>query len=297
MSANDDTDLCHDVFTQLLTRLLDRGDAGALSDPERTVILVGRLIEVLDGLEETAHALRRIDADAIAAAFEENRLGRDSALATIRACLAEYIRAHIQTFEVAEELPMAEVVEPEAEPRRRPLPHWARVAFAAHCARLVFPLLSKYWPRIPMERAARIRFAIDSAANSAAQATPQADLNFLVVEMMAMAGAALVGAVGISPPDERSATFASFIAKVAEKAVDAARCAPAKSETPTREAFDFAEQAASESPELARQIKKHQRMLRKAATRGSWTDDTPLSAEELETLLSGGLPRPWWKMW
>jgi len=294
-SPQENSDLCRDAFARLIAERAH--ELGELGDPERTVILVGRLIDVLEHLEETARALRRIDADSVAAAFEENQPGRDAAVLQIKACLAEYIRDHVQTLEVMDELPLAEIVEADAEPKPRTLPHWAGVAFAAHCARGVFPLLSKYWPLMPMERAARIRVAIEMAAASAAQAKPQPELNFLVVEMMAVAGAALVGASGIAPPDARSGTLASFIAKTAEKAVDAARTPPGKSAPLTREAFAFAEQAASEAPDLVRQLKRDRRLLMRVAAKRAWNDDEPLSSEELESLLSRQTNRPWWKMW
>jgi hypothetical protein len=170
------------------------------------------------------------------------------------------------------------------------------VAFAAHCARVVFPLLSRYWPRIPMERAARIRYAIDEAAGSAADGKARDDLNFIVVEMMAMAGAALVGASGIGPPDEHAAGLASLIAKVAEKAADAARMSQGQSPSAVREAFDLAQQAMRELPELVKQLKRQRRLLR-VSTR-DYTDDMPLSADDLEKLLTRDPGRrPWWKRW
>jgi len=296
-SPQEDSDLCRTALARLMAQLSPELDAATLSDPQRTLILVGRLIDVLEHLDETARALRRIDADQIAAAFDEYRPGRAAALQQIKSCLAEYIRDHVQTVEVADDLPLAEIVAEESESKSRTLPHWAGVAFAAHCARAVFPLLSRYWPRIPMERAARIRHAIDMAAASAGDASPQPELNFLVVEMMAMAGAALVGASSIAPPDAHSGTLASFIAKTAEKAVDAARTSPDKSATLTREAFAFAEQAASEMPELVRQLKRDRRLLLRVAARKEWDDARAITVEDLETLLARDKNRPWWKMW
>lgn len=291
-SFQDDSDLCREVYAALTARSVPE-DAARMSVPERTVLVVGRFLQVLLDLEETAKALRRIDAYALATEFEANRSGRDSAIRVLTVQLAEYIRDHVQTLELSEP-PMAEIVEAAAPAEPRVLPHWAGVAFAAWCASAVFPLLSRYWPKIPMERAARIRNAIEESAASAAAGEPRGELNVSVVEMLALANAALVGGSGVSPPDEHAAGLASAIIKSAEKAADAARSPPSQSAVATVEAFEFALQAVAETPELAKRLKRRHKLLSRTATREKWASDTPLSQERIEAIAHRNAKKRWW---
>jgi len=50
------------------------------------------------------------------------------------------------------------------------LPRWARVAFAARCARRVLPLFSQKWPDAPEEHIARLVWAVEVGEKSAASA-------------------------------------------------------------------------------------------------------------------------------
>ncbi len=50
------------------------------------------------------------------------------------------------------------------------LPRWARVAFAARCARRVAPLFRKFWPDAPLEFDAKLEMAVSTAEKSAGQA-------------------------------------------------------------------------------------------------------------------------------
>ncbi len=48
------------------------------------------------------------------------------------------------------------------------LPRWARVAFAARCARRVQPLFQAFWPEAPPEHVAAVDTAITLAERAAA---------------------------------------------------------------------------------------------------------------------------------
>ena len=93
----------------------------------------------------------------------------------LKKCLADYIRSHADAFA---HLDTPKVKQPEkkesksakeatrrkkAGPTLADLPRWARVAFAARCARHVFPLLAQHWPEIPSTRSDAVRSAIDLA--------------------------------------------------------------------------------------------------------------------------------------
>ncbi len=55
------------------------------------------------------------------------------------------------------------------------LPRWARVAFAARCARRVLPLFQRYWPNAPAEHLAAVTQAIDLSEQAAARAVKGVD--------------------------------------------------------------------------------------------------------------------------
>ena len=56
----------------------------------------------------------------------------------------------------------------EVDPSR--LPHWARVAFAARCARVTRPVFDQYWP----DAANQFRDAVQTAITTAEQAAANA---------------------------------------------------------------------------------------------------------------------------
>src|SRR5688572_9068688 len=54
------------------------------------------------------------------------------------------------------------------------LPRWARVAFAARCARRVLPLFRGFWPAAPAEYAAAVERAVGFVEHAAAAASDNA---------------------------------------------------------------------------------------------------------------------------
>lgn len=61
---------------------------------------------------------------------------------------------------------MAEVTIPTEEEIEQ-LPRWAKLAFAARCARRVLPLFTKYWPDAPKEHVDELAYAVEIAEKNA----------------------------------------------------------------------------------------------------------------------------------
>jgi len=192
--------------------------------------------------------------------------------------LAEYIRGHRDTL-IAK------------DPRRRPripfsrLPHWARVAFAAQCAKIVYPLLLRCWPDLLPRRKLAVQRAIHVAAKSAIYGRLHAGLEGAIVNAQMAAGAAHGG---VSPNDQEprpatgiDRTIASFAAKAAEKAASTARAGADKSEAILDEAYRFAHSAAVSSnyPRLTIKFQRAFTRLRKVADALQWNDQTPVPRE------------------
>src|SRR5580704_17678608 len=98
------------------------------------------------------------------------------------------------------------------------IPHWARVAFAARCARQVLPLFRQAWLDAEDRHSTALEKAIGLAEQSAAAAAAEQGLNEAVVGPIMAAGASLRRVLGVplqsasAPPDEETAYIASFTA-------------------------------------------------------------------------------------
>ena len=171
-------------------------------------------------------------------------------------------------------------IESEGNKPLAEIPHWARVAFAAYCARLVYPLLTEGWPDIPAERTDGVRRAIDLAEMSAAEGRAIAGLKEAEMDAVGTAGAALMGETDEGDPAPKNlldGTKASLTAKAAEKAAAAACAPPNESRELAADAWGFAFQVADESTrELFRET-LHK--FEKVAIRGNWTDRTRVPPE------------------
>ena len=78
------------------------------------------------------------------------------------------------------------------------LPHWARVAFAARCARYVQGSFTSHWPNADVEHVQALEDALEYAEESAANAAPNGDPKPFVLNSMIAAGAAFGQGVEIS---------------------------------------------------------------------------------------------------
>ena len=71
---------------------------------------------------------------------------------------------------------MAEATLP-TEKEIRQLPRWARVAFAARCARRALPLFVKHWPNAPRHHVEAITNAVEVAESAAGTASEAAQID------------------------------------------------------------------------------------------------------------------------
>jgi hypothetical protein len=213
-------------------------------------------------------------------------------------CLANYIRAHADEYrhlEVAKPL-QEEWRERTTSPQMRreapkrvatinDLPHWARVAFAARCARLVLPLWFRHWPESADEHIEAVRIAIELAEQSAAEGRPVDGLDQARMHAVMAAGAALLGdfkGINARPPENAlSGTIASFVAKAAEHAAKSAATEAKDSTLAAMEAWSFATQAAgsADEPEIMQELKDDFTRLFRVAKRGGWTNRTKVPVE------------------
>lgn len=205
------------------------------------------------------------------------------ASAEIDSCLAKFIRAHRTSFLHLQvkrrELPQTDSLETAGEIHRldlASLPHWARIALAARCARRVVPIFKQNWPNALPARLQSVERAIALAEQSAAEAQPAAGLADAVLEATMTAGAALRSLYGMASEDDESlpadgnlGTLASTSAKAASRAAEAAAASPNDSAYIAADALDF---ALSSAGDLASDFSRDfERLVRAAATMG-WTN-------------------------
>lgn len=191
------------------------------------------------------------------------------------------------------------------------LPHWARVAFAARCARHVQPLFTQLWPDASPEHAENIDLAIRLAEQSAATGQKQNGLQDAVTRTLIAAGRATFPIYRhlnpesfvdeeADPPDEQSAAAVSFVAKAAENAAKAADLSPAHSAEAAFQAFGFALDAidAADVAHIYAGIEGNFLALRSRARREKWSDETPVDLVLFEQPSSNrGSSEKWWKLW
>jgi hypothetical protein len=216
----------------------------------------------------------------------------------LRKCLADYIRSHDFAFKHLDHPKAKRSPErprpPEKPPRRKrktrsplaDLPHWARVAFAARCARAVLPLLSRHWPAAPAKHSRAVRLAIELAEQSAEEGRPVEGLKEAVINATIVAGAALSAGSEFNPkepPPENAleGTIASFVAKAAEFTARAAKADPRESLSNASEALTWAKSAMDSADEegVADAQKEDFANHQRAAIRGKWTDETRIPSE------------------
>jgi len=184
------------------------------------------------------------------------------------------------------------------------LPHWARVAFAARCARKVLPHFRDAWPGAPARRVGYLETAIEFAERSAAAAELKGGSNDVVMNVVGTAGAALCPTYGFpmeepEPAGEAECYIASFAAKAAEWAARAALASPAESNNAALEAFGFVQQVAdaAEHPRVVAKLARDAIGLAQRATRCRWDDETPVAPMVFKALTEDEPDRPWWRFW
>ncbi len=227
--------------------------------------------------------------------------------------IAQYVRAHRQTFAaLAGTRPRRPAPKREKQDRRgarwefdvAELPHWGRVALLTRWARYLLPAFKVNWPDAAPERTAAVRCAIELAEQSAARGRPVEGLDRAVRGAIMTAGGASFSVYGIEsaealPRDGNAAVAASFVAKTAEKAAEAAHSSPEQALEEVLFGCNFAFNIeGKEAARAYRRIKKDFANLLRVARRGRWTDRTPVPQAAFDLLADDDEPsRPWWKFW
>jgi hypothetical protein len=212
--------------------------------------------------------------------------------------LADYIRSHISeliNLESPKTLRSPRACQPsdrspERKPEARPpmadLPHWARVVFAARCARAVLPLFARHWPGAPAKHSRSIQLAIDLAEQSAGDGRPVDGIEKSVMHATMAGGAALTAGSefnpkAMPPKDSFEGTIAASVAKSAEYAARAAMGDPGESLNDALEAWTWAQSAAESAGEdgITDALKADFSKLRRVADDGKWTDQTRVPSE------------------
>jgi Domain of unknown function (DUF4375) len=238
----------------------------------------------------------------------------------IEACLARYIREHQEAYSRLEGRPKPKRAkrEPRSEPEPRrldpvavgipELPHWARVAFAARCARLVYPFFPRFWPDARPERPLSIARAAQLAERSAAAGNAAEGLERAARDALMTAGAALaISLYGYpmedpepGPPDGIVAVHASYIAKTAEFAARAALAGPKQSAEPSTQAYALARGLATgiDEWELVETMQREFKRLRRLARQGRWTHRSAVPPEVFDLdYQPEEPPKRWWRIW
>jgi hypothetical protein len=164
------------------------------------------------------------------------------------------------------------------------LPHWARVAFAARCARHVSLLLATSWSEATASRRQAFDQAVGLAESSAISARAEAALEQASIKAAQAAGAALRALYGFTsgeplPGSGGAATTAAGVLRAAEQAAEAARAVPAASIDKALAAYRFAREAASGSPHARaffEAMEEDLGRLRRMARIEHWDDQTPI---------------------
>jgi hypothetical protein len=170
------------------------------------------------------------------------------------------------------------------------LPRWARVAFAARCARRVLPVVAKLWTTGPKYQ---LR-ALDEAVNMAEHSATSAALDPAWPDIY---GAANAAAIATRYPDETEDVAAS----AAADAVTIAAFAVAEAAGPFGgEVYRVATYTVRSLcrvvtvgtiSDLATPSRDFDRLCRLAETE-KWTDDTPVPQSVFGPMWDG--PPPWW---
>lgn len=174
------------------------------------------------------------------------------------------------------------------------LPHWARAAFYANCARVVLPLWENAWPDSPTEFQQGVEQAVLLAELCAAQGEAVGDqktaASLAVQAAEAAAAADPKKRMGGAPPADP--VTAVNIAVTAACALDfIAGDAEA-------DAYEFAKSAVESAGrlDLIEMVQEHFSQVKRLAREAGWTDKTPVPPEVFRPdFESRG--KSWWKRW
>ncbi len=216
------------------------------------------------------------------------------------AALAEYIRTHGDSFIGIEKPASGQKSGPrlpvipggKADPvaiGAGRLPHWARVAFYARCARSVFPLWEEAWPHAPPERAESVEQAIVLAEMCGTQGKAVGNLKTAATNAIQAGNGEVLGEDD-PPPTEPDVILnvANAAAKALEFILDEEEADP----------YGFAKSAidAAEREDLMEDLQDDFKRIKQLARDGGWTDKTPVSPEVFDPTYVPPA-KSWWKVW
>jgi hypothetical protein len=169
------------------------------------------------------------------------------------------------------------------------VPHWARVALVARCARLCLPAFDEAWPNAPARWRDGLLAGIFSAEQSAADARLADDHREADLEATKTCGAlrgyvyVMRGQLGFSydkfegfPEDVEKAVVAAQVATVAAQATEAARADPIGSLPIAIGAVRWAHLVAEHEVGLLDTLHDELNELKRAVKTGRWTQATPV---------------------
>jgi hypothetical protein len=174
------------------------------------------------------------------------------------------------------------------------LPHWARAAFFANCARLTLPLWEHAWPAAPTDYQQAVEQAVILAELCATEGKAVGDLR--------AATALAVGAAEASAATDPKARMGGPAPENPVTAVNVALAAASTldfiSGDAEAEPYVFAK-AAMESAgrmDLLELVQEHFQRVKRLGREGDWTDKTPVPPEIFRSdFESRG--KSWWKRW
>lgn len=184
------------------------------------------------------------------------------------------------------------------------LPHWALVAFAARCCRRALPVYKDYAVRrsLPNQYLGAVQIAIDAAEHAATSGSLPADLKMIVENAVKASEAddemkqaeARYRATGRAYPAFFALDCAKASARVAELiATDVFRPGLAAIALTSYADAACGLFGGSISPSVLIANTRDFQLLRKEATAGNWSDDTPVPKELMGPLWPQGYPKGW----
>jgi len=223
------------------------------------------------------------------------------AMDDITKCLALFIRSNRERFYVLDQpnprpKKAAKVLRRESKPSKTAaqimkLPHWARVAYAARCARHVLRVFDLNWPNSPTKYRQAVLNAIGAAEYCAAKGHPNNDLSDVIMHATITIGAALGGIYGVpkgreytGPPDGNMSSVAASAAKAAAKAAEAARAPASESTELALESCHLAYSVAANDMEMIGAMADELRSISLVAMKGAWSDATAVPRTVFELL-------------
>ncbi len=172
----------------------------------------------------------------------------------------------------------------------RKLPRWARVAFAARCARRVLPLFRHFWPTAPSAHIRAVSNAVSIAEHAAATRATRATCAAAVADADAAAAAAY------DTGDDTTAADVAFAAAAAAAATRATTVADAVADEDANAAATTAADAAyaAAADEDARKlIRADLKTILNECASGGWGDNAPVPPTVFGPMWPNGVPQGW----